>query len=398
MKQETPWVYKASIFLCSQLISLFGSSTVGFVIIWYITLETSSGSFMTIAILCSFLPQVLISLFAGVWADRYNRKLLIICSDSFIALATLGLVLVFISGVQSYTLLFVVACIRSIGTGIQTPAVNALLPQIVPVEKLTRVNGINNALQSALLLLSPAFGGLLLGTVGFSYALLVDVITASMSVGIMSFLPVSKPSAPQKPLSAMEELKNGLSYAQAHPFIGKLLVFYALFFFLITPAAFLTPIMIERSFGPEIWRLTANEISWTVGSMIGGIIISLWGGYQNRFTTMALSSIGFGVTFALLGMASHFYLYLAIMLISGIFMPFFSTAETVLLQESVAPHMLGRVFSLVQIIAASAMPLGMVVFGPLGDLIQIEYILIGTGICLIFLSFYIFRCKEQAGI
>jgi DHA3 family macrolide efflux protein-like MFS transporter len=395
IKQPTNWSYKAFIFLTGQALSLFGSSIVGYAVIWYITLETSSASLMTIAILCSFLPQVPISLFAGVWADRYNRKLMIILSDLFTAAVTLLMAILLLGGVKAFSIIFIMSALRSIGAGLQMPAVGAILPQIVPTEKLTRVNGINAALNSALMLVSPALGGVLLGTIGLSYTLLVDVVTAAMAVGIMLLLQVEKHKRTEETHSAVAELKNGLQYIKNHPLLWKLLIFYALFFFLIAPAAFLTPIMIERSFGPEIWRLSANEMAWTFGSLVGGIIISLWGGFPNRLATMALSAAGFGITFALLGTARNFYLYLLIMLISGIFMPIFSTAETVLIQESAEESMLGRVFSIIQIIASTIMPLGMVVFGPLGDVVSIESILIGTGLCLTLLAPFILRCRTN---
>ncbi|MEM1485119.1 MFS transporter [Oscillospiraceae bacterium PP1C4] len=394
MEQQNNWITKVAIFLTSQTISLFGSSIVAFAIVWHIALETSSGSFMMISIMCSFLPQVLISLFAGVWADRYNRKALIMLADLFIAVATLILALYFISGVQSMTMLFAVSVIRSIGAGVQTPAVGAILPQLVPADKLTKVNGINSAFSSILLLVSPAVGGLLLATVGFAYVLLVDVVTALLAVAIMLFLKVQKHESTAEPASAIEELKAGIAYSKNNLLIKKLLIFYLLFFFLITPAAFLTPIMIERSFGPEVWRLTASEIFWTLGSLIGGVFVSVWGGLKNRIATMALSSLGFGVTFGLLGFATNFYVFLVIILISGIFMPVFNTAETVLIQENVEESMMGRVFSIVQIIASTAIPCGMLVFGPLADIMKVEYILIATGIVLALLSLYIFKNQD----
>ncbi len=387
------WILRAVIFLTSQTISLFGSSIVGFAIIWYITLETSSGSLMTISILCTFLPQILISLFAGVWADRYSRKKLIIFSDLFISFATLILAIFFLSGVKSLSLIFLASIIRSIGAGVQTPAVGAILPQIVPMEKLTRVNGINSVISSVTLLLSPAVGALLLGSAGFAYALLFDVVTAIIAVIVLSFLQVEAIVKSEKAASTIKELISGIRYIREHILIKYLLIFYALFFFLITPAAFLTPLLVERSFGSDVWRLMANELSWTIGSVLGGIFISIRGGFKNRIYTMAVACLAFGITFALLGVANNFILYLTIMLISGIFMPIFSTSEIVLIQENVEELMLGRVFSIIQIIASVTMPLGMVIFGPIADIIKIEYLMIGTGIFLSFLALYIFSNK-----
>ena len=176
------WKKKCILFLVSQNISLFGSSVVGYAITWYITLKTSSGMWMTASILCSLLPQLFISLFAGVWADRYHRKMLIMVSDGFIAASTLGLALMFLVGKDSMWMLMLVSAVRSVGAGVQTPAVGAIVPQIIPQEKLTRINGINQTCNSVLMMISPAVGGVLLGSVGIAWAMLVDVITAALGV------------------------------------------------------------------------------------------------------------------------------------------------------------------------------------------------------------------------
>ncbi len=136
------WKRKITLLLTAQTISLFGSSLVQYAIIWYITLSTSSGMMMTISTVCGFLPQIAISIFAGVWVDRYNRKKLIMLADAIIAFVTLLLAISFLMGDENIWLLFVVLLIRSAGTGLQTPAVNAIIPQIVPQDDLMRINGI----------------------------------------------------------------------------------------------------------------------------------------------------------------------------------------------------------------------------------------------------------------
>jgi DHA3 family macrolide efflux protein-like MFS transporter len=397
MTEETnsKWVSKALIFLSSQTISLFGSSIVAYAIIWYITLETSSGSDMTITILCTFLPQVLISMYAGVWADRYSRKKLIMFSDLFISLSTLALAGFFAMGMTDLNLIYIASIVRSIGSGIQTPSVAAILPQIVPADKLTRVNGVSSTVNSLMQILAPAVGGLLLATIGFVYALLFDVVTGVTAVVIMSFLKVETIRSPEEHSTAAEDLKRGIRYARGHLLIRYLLMFCCIFFFLVTPAAFLTPLLVERSFGSDIWRLAANELSWTIGALIGGIAISLKGEIKHRIRAMAVSCFAFGITYALLGIAPDFYIYLAVMLLSGVFMPVFNTVATVLIQENVEEQMLGRVFSMIQIIVSVVMPAGMLVFGPLADVIRIEYLMIATGLLLAVLAIYIFSNRSK---
>ncbi len=87
------WKIKAIVFLASQCITLFGSSLVQFAVVWYVTLETSSGTLVSALTICAFVPQMLISFVSGVWADRRSKKMLIILSDTCIALATLALAL-----------------------------------------------------------------------------------------------------------------------------------------------------------------------------------------------------------------------------------------------------------------------------------------------------------------
>lgn len=386
------WKKKTTIFLTSQSISLFGSSLVAYAIIWYITLTTSSGVMMTISILTSFLPQILISLFAGVWADRYNRKYIIMGADALVAVSTLILAIFFFMGYKELWLIFAVSAVRSIGSGIQSPSVSAILPQFVPQEKLMRVNGIKASIQSCITLLSPAVGGILLTAFSVEIAFFVDVVTAAIAIGIMTSLHV-RPHINKKQtekVNVLTEFKQGIAYVKKNKMISYLLIYYIFFFFLISPAAFLTPLMVVRNFGSEVWRLTLNEILFSGGSILGGIFMSVWGGFNNRMHTIALSCLGFGLCTLLLGLSTNFVFYLFVMGITGIFLPLFNAAETVLIQENVDNKVQGRVFSIIEIIATAVMPIGMLLYGPLADFINIESILLVTGACIAILATVIF--------
>ena len=123
------WKKQTVMFLTSQTISLFGTSLVQYAILWHVTLNTQSGLMMMILIICGFLPTFFLSPFAGVWADRFDRKKLIIISDAMIALTTLILAILFIMGYDALWLLFVMSALRAVGTAVQTPAVGAFIPQ-----------------------------------------------------------------------------------------------------------------------------------------------------------------------------------------------------------------------------------------------------------------------------
>nr|WP_106781706.1 MFS transporter [Lysinibacillus timonensis] len=390
------WKKNIALFLSSQTISLLGSSIVQYAIMWYVTLSTQSGIMMTIYILCGFIPTFLLSPFAGVWADRYNRKLLMILSDSIIASATLILAIVFMAGYDTMWLLFLVAAIRALGTGVQTPAVGAVLPQIVPEEHLGKINGINGSIQAIIMFISPMVSAALISTTSIEVILFVDVVTAAIAVGILLFflvIPIHQKAAQDQNAGYFSDFKMGLIYIKHHSFLKILMSMFAVFFVLMAPASFLTPLQVTRSFGDDEWRLAAIEIAFSIGMMVGGGLIAGWGGFKNKIHTMALSGLIMGICTVALGIVPSFWIYLSFMTIFGIAMPVFNTPTTVLIQEKVDGDYLGRVFGVFGMISTSMMPIGMLIFGPIADYIAIEWLLIGTGLVMMFLLVFLVKSK-----
>ena len=390
------WKKNIIIFLSSQTISLFGSSLVQYAIFWYITLNTQSGVMMTIYIICGFVPSFLLSPFAGVWADRFNRKLLINLADGLIAVSTLVLAILFLSGYKEMWLLFAISAIRALGTGIQTPAVSAIIPQIVPENKITKVNGTNSSIQAIVMFIAPMVSATLLTVASLEMIFFIDVITAAIAIIVLlTFLniPVHKKALQKQNVSYFSDFKQGLTYIKNHQFLVKLFVFFIIYFVLIAPAAFLTPLQVTRSFGDDFWRLTAVEIAFSSGMIIGGGLMAAWGGFQNKIHTMTFASSVIGVSTIALGIVPNFWVYLGFMVLTGIAMPLFNTPLTVLLQEKIEEGLQGRVFGIYGMISTSMMPLGMLVFGPIADMILIEWLLIGTGILLFIQGFFLVGTK-----
>lgn len=386
---KSNWYKNIVLFLSSQAISLFGSSLVQYAMMWYITLSTESGVMMTIYIICGFIPTFILSPVAGVWADRYNRKLLIILSDGLIAFATLILAILFLMGFDDIWLLFVMAAIRAFGTGIQTPAVGSILPQIVPKNKLTKVNGINGSIQAIIMFVSPLVSAALLGMASMEIIFFIDVVTAAIAIGtLLLFLkiPLHEKAKDKQTTSYLSDFKLGLQYVNSHDFLKKFFLFFALFMVLMAPASFLTPLQVARSFGDDVWRLTAIEIVFSIGMMAGGAIIASWGGFSNKVKTMGFATVIMGVCTFALGSVPNFWIYLFFMGVFGVAMPILNTPATVLLQEKIEEDYLGRVFGVMGMISTSMMPIGMLIFGPLADVIKIEWLLMGTGAFIMCLS------------
>ncbi len=391
------WKRDTVLFISSQTISIFGSSLVMFAIMWYITLETDSGLMMAISVACGALPTFFLSPFAGVWADRFDRKKLIMISDGFIAFTTLILALLFIFGYGSILLLFAASIFRSIGSGIQNPAVGAFIPQIVPKEKLTRVQGINSSIQSIVMLISPMVSGALLSFTTIEIIFFIDVVTAAAAVLVLLLflrVPAHEKALLGQNTTYRKDLGDGINYVLSQPYLRKFFVFIAAFTFLIVPVAMLTPLQAARSFGDDYWRLTAIEIFFSLGSMIGGFLIASWGGFRNKIHTMTLACFVISLCTIALGIVPIFWIYLLFMGLIGSQVPLFNTPSIVLLQERVDPNYMGRVFGVLSMVGSSIMPLGMILFGPLADIVAIEWILIVTGILLVITSFFLIGTKD----
>lgn len=397
MTPHSYWKKDITLFLSAQTISLFGSSIVQYAIIWYITLTTSSGLMITLSTLCGFLPQLIISLFAGVWVDRYNRKYVSMISDAVIAVVTLLLAISFILGYKPLWLIFAVLAVRSFGTGIQTPTVNSIIPQLVPKEHLIRVNGINSTLSSLNILIAPAASGVLYAYFSIEKIFFVDVITAAIALTLMSMLKLTRLSSQNlEGKSTIKAIREGFHYLKENPFIRYLIIFLIVMMILISPAAFMTPLMVSRSFGPEAWRLAINEMAFSSGAIVGGILIAMWGGFNSRLRTTLLAGGAYGFFMIALGCAPVFAIYLAFNFLIGITMPCFNAPITALLQEKVDPTMHGRIFSLVQVANCCALPLGMVLFGPLADHFRIEHLLVTAGILVLLLCAQLFVKRTLA--
>lgn len=380
------WRRNAVLFIVSQAITLFGSSIVQMAIIWQVAIETSSGLWVTLLTLASTTPQTIVSLFAGVWADRYPRKRMIIMADIFIATVTFALAMVFLSGVSSYILplLVLVSALRSVGTGIQTPAVSAVIPQIVPEEHLMRYNGINGSMMSIVQFAAPAATGAILYLAPFYTILLIDVATAVMGLLILMIVKISSQTtaAPQEKVGFFADMKGGISYAAKDPLVKRLLLTFGAFIFLCVPSGFLAVLMIERTFGDSYVYLTVNEMAGFAGMVLGGLVLGTWGGFKNRRLTLAAGLACYGIFSLAIGFTYIFWLFAALMFPVSFFIPVVQSSTTTMLQEHVPEEKLGRVFGLLGAMYSGFMPLGMAIFGPLSDVIKIQWMVIACGVII----------------
>ncbi len=392
------WKRRTILFFISQGVTLFGSMLVQFAIVWYVTLKTTSGSWVAALTVCSFLPQTLISFVSGAWADRYSKKMLIIVSDVVIAAATLALALLFPLIRDDSTVLIALlatSVIRSIGAGVQLPAVNATTPLLVPEEHLMRANGINATLQSIIQFAAPAAAGAILTAGSLRSTLFIDIATAAVGIGLLSciLLPKQQTQAEEQPC-VVADVKDGLRYLKKETFLAKLMLLYGLFILLSVPGGFLAALLVTRVYGGTYWNLTIVELVGFAGMAVGGLLLGTWGGFSNRAKTLLLGIGLCGLLTIGLGAVQNFIVYLAIMLLLGVAIIAAQTALTTLIQERADAAMQGRMFGLTSTMYSGFLLIGMSVFGPLADKVSLPLLMILTGGVLVMVA-VLFRLNTK---
>lgn len=378
------WQRNVALFLAGQTVSLFGSMVVQYVVMWYVTLETRSGVAVALYAVAAFAPQGIVSIFGGVLADRMNRKKLVIVADAGIALVTLVLALIMMSGVDDLWIILVAVAVRSVGAGVQTPTVQAIIPQITPMDQLMRVNGIFQSVTSAMALLAPAAAAAIYAAFGLVPVFFLDVVTAVIGIGLL--LKVAVPTlerAADTATSYRQDLVEGMRYIWTHKIVRWLLIVFAIIFLLTVAPSFVTPLLVVRTFGSEEWMLAALEISFSIGMVLGGALAATWLAKQSRIRLILGSTYTFALITLAMGLSNSLWLFYGFMFLFGLSVPLFSTPFMTLIQETVDPAKHGRVFSYFGIVMALATPIGMVVFGPLADVISVQSLLVIAGFVMI---------------
>ena len=201
-----------------QAFSLLGSQLVQFALVWWLTRTTGSATVLAYASLVALLPQVFIGPWAGALVDRHSRRMVLIVADGIIALATLGLMLLFWLGIAQVWHIYVIMFIRSLGAAFHWPAMQASTTLMVPQKHLGRVAGMNQTIAGLAGILIPPLGALAIESLPMQTILSIDVLTAMLAIGPLFFIiipqPVRKasPMTPEAGRSLLADMREGLHF------------------------------------------------------------------------------------------------------------------------------------------------------------------------------------------
>ena len=363
-----------------QAFSLFGSNLVGFALIWWLTKTTGSATVLATASLAGLLPQVLLGPLAGTLVDRWNRRIIMIVADSVITLATLVLAALFALGWAEIWHVYLLMFVRSLAGGFHWPAMQASTSLMVPNEHLARIQGLNQILMGALNIISAPLGALLIEVLPLQGVLAIDVGTAMLAIVPLFFFTIPQPTkaklggAGEGKTSVWQDFRAGLRYASGWPGLVMIGIMATILNFLLNPAFSLLPILVFKYFGGQAIQLAWMESAWGIGVIIGGLLLSTWGGFKRRIITSMVGLLGMGVGSLVIGLLppSALYLGIATMFFLGIVNPIVNGPLLAAVQAAVSPEMQGRVFTLISSVAAAMSPLGLILAGPVADNLGVQ--------------------------
>jgi DHA3 family macrolide efflux protein-like MFS transporter len=373
-----------------QFVSLLTSSAVNFAVIIYLSLHYKSAEILAYAGIAGLLPQAIIGPFAGVYIDRLDRKKVMIFADGFIALCTFLMSFAFVEGEANLIFVYLLLVCRSLGQAFHTPAMQAIAPLIVPEDKLLKVSGINQMLQSVSMVAGPAVGTLAITYLQISKVLYLDVIGASLAIITLLFVSIPnfiKEETEENISTVLRDLN--LSFREIHKNQGLYMMFvYAMLTtFFVMPVAIMYPLLTLDHFGGGKWEMSIIEIVWGVGMLIGGGILSAFHASFSKIIMINAMHIFLGLTFVFSGWISGdlFWIFVAITTLGGIGMSFFNASFMTIIQEQIKPEFLGRVFSLYFSFAIIPSVIGLLFTGWIADAIGVvnAFIIGGLAMCVV---------------
>lgn len=344
------WKRTFAIIWAGQFFSALSSSIVGFAVVFWLSIKTESPEVLAYAMLAVLLPFIVLGLFTGVYVDRWDRRRTMILADSFVALCSAALGLIFYLDISEMWLIYLLLALRSVGTAFHTPAMQASVPLLAPESELMRVAGINQMIQSISNIAGPALGAVFISLLDMTYVMMLDVLGAAIACTSLLFVKIPNPEKKEEvERNIIREVKEGIHHLFSNKGIAYLLGCVIVVTFFMVPVSALFPLMTTGYFGGNAFQMSIVEIAWGAGMLIGGAIISIkYMKTVNKIILINITTIIIGLSFWLSGVlpVSGYLLFVVLTTLGGIAGSMYWSSFIVILQTKIDPAALGRVFGI----------------------------------------------------
>lgn len=391
MEKTQKWKSQFITVAIGQAISMLGSHGVQFALIWWLAEKTSSPFMLGISGLVAYLPMSLFSPLAGIAADRYNRKFISIFSDMAMGMvALIYAIILFFFDLPVWTV-FIMLCVRGIGSTFQQPAIQSIIPQLVPKDQLIKTNGWIQLLNSGSFLIGPVIGAALYSIFPISIVLLSDVvgaILASIALAIVKIPKIAKTQREEQHFVA--EIKEGLQVFREDRKLFDIVVAEALCMFFYAPLSSFYPLMTSDYFQLSAMYGSAVELSFAIGMMISSLLFSSILKIERKIRASFIGLFGMGVISLLCGIIPPTYIgwffFAASCICLGASGNVHTIPLTAYIQATVEPQKMGRAFSVLTLISSVSMPIGLLFSSPIAEKVGVNVWFFISGFCMITLT------------
>jgi DHA3 family macrolide efflux protein-like MFS transporter len=390
-KKRPTGMFGFSIVWLGQIISVLASSMTGFGLTLWIYKQTESATAMAGMQVAFILPFLLLSPIAGVMVDRYNRKLMMMISDLAAVLGTTFVLVMYATGHLQYWHLYISAVVNGLGNTFQWPAYSAAISTMVPKEQYGRANGMMSLIEAGPGVLAPLLAGLILSFTnidGLVWIMVIDVVTFFIAISALLVVHVPQPAktveGQQGRGNILREAWFGFTYIFKRPsLLGLQMIFFFGNLFSGMGFTLLAPMILARTNQNSLIFGTTQTVM-AVGAVIGGIIMSAWGGFKKRVHGVLAGWAMFGIFFAMIGVGTGLPVWIPLMLLMELFSPLINTSNQAIWQSKVAPDIQGRVFSARRLIAWFTQPIAPLIAGVLADFVLEPQMQVTSGLSKIF--------------
>ncbi len=351
---------------------MLGTGMTNFAVSFWIFQQTGEATALTWAIFFFMAPSVLFSPIAGAIVDRSNRKTIMIVSDLLAGVATIFLLLLLAGENLQIWHIYVANLLAGAANAFQFPAYSAAVTMMLPKEHYGRAAGMLSLAGSASGILAPAFAGALLGPLGLVGIMGIDVITFLFAIAALAIVYIPQPEATAAGRtgqgSLLQESAYGFRYIFARPsLLGLQMVFFCINFLAMFGFAVMIPMILARTGNDEIALASVQSVG-AVGGVIGGLLLSAWGGPRRKVNGVLLGMVGVSIfSQALMGVGQTVFVWAAASFMGQFLIPILNGSNQAIWQAKVAPDVQGRVFAVRRLIAQITAPLATAVAGPLAD-------------------------------
>jgi MFS family permease len=365
------------IFWVGQLVSLLGTNMSRFALTIWAWELTGQATALALVAVFSFAPTVIASPIAGAMVDRLPRKLMMMLSDAAAGLSTLVILLLYLSGNLELWHLYVAGAFTGVFESFQFPAFSAAISTMVAKEQYGRANGLLSLAESASTIAAPVLAGLLLAVIGIGGILVIDVVTCLFAVGVLAFVTVPQPkrttdvdaNGDEVKRDFWQEITYGFRYIWARPsLLGLQMTFLASNFLGGIGLVLTNPMILARTNNNEL-ALATVQSAFGIGGVVGGLILSTWGGPKRRVHGVLFGFIWASLCQVWLGMGQSLWVWSAASFLMLFAFPIINGSNQAIWQAKVAPDVQGRVFGARRVFAQITGPLGMALSGPLADFV-----------------------------